>query len=121
MPNNNESSWPWPEELDALKAAPQHHKLLFENELVRVLNTCIPSGEITGVHTHKWLASLYVISWSGFIRYDKDGNVMLDSRTLAKSPSPSTALWTEPLVPHSLKNIGTKDLHMISCEIKNTK
>jgi hypothetical protein len=116
-----EDNWQWPEELDALKAAPQHHKLLFENEIVRVLDTCIPPGEITAVHTHKWPASLYVISWSDFIRYDKDGNVMLDSRTLAKAPSPSTALWTEPLTPHALKNVGTKDLHVISCEIKNTK
>lgn len=118
MQNNNETKWPWPEELDALKAAPQHHKLLFENDSVRVLDTRIPPGEITKVHTHKWPASLYVISWSDFIRYDKDGKVLLDSRTLGKSPSPSTALWTEPLIPHALKNIGTKDLHVISVEIK---
>ncbi|MBS1640593.1 MAG: hypothetical protein JSR12_11100 [Bacteroidetes bacterium] len=36
----------WAKELDALIAAPQHHKLLFENEWVRVLDTNIPAGEI---------------------------------------------------------------------------
>ena len=119
MQNNNEGKWPWPEELDALKAAPRHHKLLFENEIVRVLDACIPPGEITEVHTHKWPASLYVISWSDFIRYDREGNVLLDSRNLGKSPSPSTALWSEPLIPHALRNTGPNDLHVISVEVKD--
>jgi hypothetical protein len=111
-------SWPWPEELDALIAAPKHHKLLFENELVRVLDTCIPPGEITEVHTHRFAASLYILSWSDFTRYDQEGNIVLDSRDLPAAPSSSTALWTEPLAPHSLKNSGSNDIHIISVEIK---
>ncbi len=118
MQNNNENKWIWPEELDALTAAPHYHKLLFENEVVRVIDAFIPPGEITQVHTHKWPASLYIISWSSFIRYDTYGTIVLDSRNLPKSPLPSTALWSEPLTPHSLKNTGTKNLHIISFEIK---
>ena len=60
MQNKSEINWPWPEELDALTAAPEHHKLLFENESVRVLDACIPLGEITDVHKHKWPSSLYI-------------------------------------------------------------
>jgi hypothetical protein len=104
--------------LDALIAAPEHHKLLFENEFVRVLDANIPAGEITNVHTHKYAASLYFISWSDFIRYDADGNVLLDSRTIEKTPLPGTALWSGPLPVHALKNIGDTDLHVISMEIK---
>ena len=115
----NHHSISWPEELDALQAAPQHHKLLFENETVRVLDTFIPPGEITALHTHQWPASLYIISWSDFIRYDADGNILLDSKILPKTFLPSTALWTEPLGPHALKNNGDEDLHIISVEIKN--
>ena len=118
MQSNISTKWKWPEELDALIAAPQHHKLLFENDFVRVIDTFIPPGEITEVHTHKWPASLYIISWSDFIRYDNNGNIVLDSRDLPKSPSPSTALWSEPLIPHSLKNIGNSNIHIISVEIK---
>jgi hypothetical protein len=33
------------EELDALRAAPGYHTLLFENESVRVLHTHVPAGE----------------------------------------------------------------------------
>lgn len=118
MQTSSETTWLLPEEMDALQAAPQHHRLLFENDKVRVIDACIPPGETTGLHTHQWPASLYVISWSDFIRYDKDGNVALDSRTLSQTPAPSSALWTESLVLHTLKNIGDKDLHIISVEVK---
>ena len=104
--------------LDALIAAPQHHKLLFENEFVRVLDANIPAGEITNVHTHRYPASLYFISWSDFIRYDTYGNILLDSRSLEKKPQPGSALWSGPLPAHALKNIGDSDLHVISVEIK---
>jgi hypothetical protein len=115
MTSNNEQ---WPDESDALTAAPQHHQLLFENEFVRVLDTNIPPGDTTPVHTQQYPASLYIISWSDFIRYDAEGNVLVDSRTLSKTPAPATALWSGPLTPHSLKNVGINDLHAISVEIK---
>ena len=105
--------------LDALIAAPQHHKLLFENEFVRVLDANIPAGEITNLHTHKYAASLYFISWSDFIRYDAEGNVLLDSRSLEKTPLPGTAMWSGALPAHALKNIGANDLHVICVETKN--
>ena len=111
-------NWQWPEELDAMIAAPKHHKLLLENESVRVLDTCIPPGERTEVHTHKWPATYYVISWSDFIRYDDTGNVMFDSRNHEKQLDAGTAVWTEPLLPHSLENCGTKEIRVISVEIK---
>ncbi|POY39376.1 hypothetical protein C3K47_02445 [Solitalea longa] len=117
---NRGDKWEWPEELDALVAAPEHHRLLSENGYVRVIDTLIPPGEITKLHTHKWPASLYVISWSDFIRYDEDNNIVLDSRNLASTPVPASSLWSEALAPHSLKNIGDKDIHIISVEIKNT-
>ena len=113
-----EQNWPWPDELDAMIAATKHHKLLLENERVRVLDTCIPSGERTEVHTHKWPATFYVMSWSDFIRYDDKGNFVLDSRTLANPPSAGTAMWSEPLAPHSLETIGSQALRVISIELK---
>ena len=108
----------WPEELDAMVAAPQHHKLLLENNFVRVIDTLILPGETTNVHTHKWPASLYIISWSDFIRYDEKANIVLDSRKLPKTPLPASTIWSDPLGPHALENIGSDPLHIISVEIK---
>ena len=51
----------------------------------------------------------YFLSRSDFIRYDAEGNVIVDSRTLAKIPTVGAALWSGPLAPHALKNIATND------------
>ena len=115
----NKTTHQWPAELDALIAAPEHHKLLFENEWIRVLDTHIPAGEMTPIHVHQFPSALYFLSWSDFIRYDAEGNVIVDSKTLAKTPAVGSALWSDPLAPHALKNTGTNELHVISVEIKN--
>jgi hypothetical protein len=114
MPNQPD----WPEELDALNAAPHHHALLFENEFVRVLDTRVPPGETVPLHTHRWPSALYLHSWSDFIRRDADGLTIVDSRTIAKVP-PESALWSGPLPPHTLENVGNSELRAISVELKN--
>jgi hypothetical protein len=117
-PANKPEIRAWPIELDALNADPQHHRLLFENEQVRVLDTCILPGDTTELHMHRFPAALYIISWSDFIRYDEKGNVLLDSRSLPNTPLPFSALWTAALGPHKLRNVGPSKLHIISTEIK---
>ena len=108
----------WPDFLDALVAAPDHHKVILENDRVRVLETRIPPGDRTPVHTHRWPSVLYVLSWSDFIRYDDKGEVLLDSRTVDALKTPPTVLWSAPLPPHSLENVGEADVHIISVELK---
>lgn len=109
----------WPEELDALQAAPRHHTLLFENELVRVLNTSVPPGETVPLHTHRWPAALYILRWSHFVRRDGEGSILVDSRVAAKSAE-GAAVWSGPLPPHTLENVGKSELQVISVELKST-
>jgi len=109
----------WPDDLDALVAAPDHHKLLFENERVRVLETRIAAGDRTPVHTHRWPAALYILSWSHFLRYDDQDNLIVDSRVVEAFKNPPTVTWTKPLPPHSLQNIGATDLVIIAVELKD--
>src|SRR5829696_3733974 len=108
----------WPGDLDALVAAPDHHTLLMENDRVGVLDTRIAAGDRTPVHTHRWPAVLYIQSWSAFVRYDDKGDVLLDSRQVEALKAPPKALWSAPLPPHSLQNVGDADLHVISVELK---
>lgn len=112
------TGWPWPDELDALTAAPDHHKLILENDSVRVLETRIPPGDRVPVHTHCWPSVLHVLSWSDFVRRDATGAVVVDARLGASSSSPPSILWSEPLSPHSLENVGTAELRVISVELK---
>ena len=108
----------WPDALDALVAAPDHHTLLYENDRVRVLDTSIRPGDQTPVHTHRWPAALYILRWSQFVRYDDKGAVLLDSRTVPALQTPPPALWSEPVGPHSLLNVGAADLRVITVEVK---
>ncbi len=105
-------------ELDAMTAAPDHHEILMENDQVRVLDTRLGSGERTAVHSHRWPATLYVMSWSDFLRRDADGNVIVDSRTWERQPAPGEALWLPSLTPHSVENIGQTELRLIAVELK---
>ena len=75
-----------PSDLDAVGAAPKQHTVLLENEQVRVLDTRIAPGERTPLHTHAWPGVLYIRSWSDFVRRDADGQVLVDSRSMAAPP-----------------------------------
>ena len=107
----------WPDELDALMAAPENHVLLFENEAVRVLDITISPGQIVPLHTHRWPSTLYFLSWSDCVRRDAHGSVLMDSRTVQK-PSEGTTLWSPSIGPHTLENIGEAELHVIGVEFK---
>jgi hypothetical protein len=105
--------------LDALVAAPEHHTLLLENERVRVLETRILAGQTTALHTHRWPNVQYVLRSPDFIRRDGEGAVLLDTRSAGRSPQSPATLWSEPLPPHSIENVGETDLRVIMVELKD--
>ena len=108
----------WPEHLDAMISAPDHHEILLENDQVRVLDTRVGPGDSTPVHTHQWPSVLYVLEWSDFVRRDPEGGTLLDSRTFGSAPVPGTVLWSDPLPPHSATNVGQQELRVIAIELK---
>ena len=116
---NANASWPWPDSLDAILAAPEFHRLLFETERVRVLEVRIRPGEFVPVHTHRWPGAVLVICAGDFVRRDRDGNLMFDSRSAGISQPTPFAQWTEPLPPHSVENIGNAEIVLITTELKS--
>ena len=104
--------------MDALVAAPKHHTLVLENDRVRVIDTHIAPGETVPLHTHRWPGVLHILSWSDFIRRDENGDVMLDTRKATSRPP--AILWTAPLPPHTLENVGQADIHILSFELKDS-
>jgi hypothetical protein len=111
-------AWPWPDSLDALVAAPKHHRLLFEDERVRILEVRIGPGELVPVHTHRWPGAVCVVSGSDFVRRDDTGKVLFDSRTVGPAPSKPIVQWTEPLPPHTVENVGTSEILLFTTELK---
>jgi len=110
--------WSWPDALDALAAAPDHHTLIMENERVRIIQTRILPGQVVPLHTHCWPAVAFIGSWSDFVRRDPDGTVTLDTRLGADYPMINAPFWQEPLTPHSVENVGDTEFQAVQVELK---
>lgn len=53
---------------------------------------------------------------------DRDGTVLLDSRASGVHPDEAGAvLRSRPLSGHAVRNVGTRDLHIIAVEIKSPR
>lgn len=115
----NPEPWTWPDSLDALTAAAESHRRLFENETVRVLETRIEAGQTTPVHTHRWPGVLYILSIGDFVRRDGDGTVLVDTREEGTLPVPGAVIWSAALPPHTLENVGATEIHVIGVELKS--
>ena len=118
---SGEESWPWPDSLDALVAAPEYHHVLLENERVRVLDVRISKGHTVPVHTHHWPAVLILVSDGEYIRRDADGAVLFDTRATEKKSVLLVPTWSEPFPPHSVENVGRTEIHVISIEVRNSR
>jgi len=108
----------WPHELDAVTAAPGHHAVVLENDRVRVLDARVERGDTVPLHTHRWPAVQYLFSVSDFVRRDGDGEVLVDTRTMDSPLEAPVVLWTEPVPPHTLENVGTDPILAIVVELK---
>ncbi|MBS1718199.1 MAG: hypothetical protein JSS72_10765 [Armatimonadetes bacterium] len=115
----NQNPANWPPELDATIAAPSFHKLLFENEHVRVLDTRVEPGQIVPLHTHPWPIMHYIFAWNDFIRRDENGDVLVDTKAMGVSAEPGTATWSAPMGPHTLENVGDGPIHVLVVELKS--
>jgi quercetin dioxygenase-like cupin family protein len=104
--------------LDAMVVGQNNHAVLLENESVRVLDTWVSAGQRTAIHSHEWPSTLYVLSWSDFVRFDADGTVLVDSREMPSKPAAGAVLWSAPLPPHYVQNVGEGDLRVIAVELK---
>ena len=105
-------------DLDGVAAAPEHHRVLFENDRVRVVETSIPVGDITALHTHLAPAAQYVVSGSHFVRRDPSGQVLLDTRKTDPPFVWPRVLWSDSNPAHTLENTGDQDLVVISVELR---
>jgi hypothetical protein len=106
------------DDLDGPIAAPDNHKVIFENELVRVLEIKIPVGTTAPIHTHLTPTLLYHVSGNHSVRRGEDGAVLRDTRA---DPSfrPERVTFQGPTPEHTLENTGSEDIHVIGVELKD--
>ena len=106
---------------DAVKAAPANHRVLLENDEVRVLEVIVPPGETEAVHEHRRPGVLLIQQGQPAIdiRYEvKAGKLVEASRNHLPDGPPPPALYapSEPL--HAIQNLGSGPFLAIRVELK---
>lgn len=66
-------------------------------------------------------AAQYVVSFADFVRRNADGEVLVDSRAMELPRKGPLVLWSEPVPPHTLENVGDRTIHVIAIELKGTE
>ena len=101
----------FPEGYDAATAAPDSHKVIFENALVRVLEVAMPPpGKTEPMHHHHWPG--FFLDWdtggkSPHIRYHKPGDKVRDVQSSSTPPHPGlwSVHWMKPELMHAIETV----------------
>jgi len=113
---SNFDKW-WTTENDALAVAPQNHKLLFENDEVRVLEVTVQPGVREPLHAHRYPSVLYYISAAHMKEYSP-GIAAVDHPR--KEDGGVVFLPIGP--PHQMENMeATKPLRAVRVELKKAR
>ncbi len=118
-PRSARPSCAWPAQFDAVTAAPLNHKVLLENEKVRVLDVIVRPGEREQVHAHCRPSVMYLMHEGIYRDYDTNGRVLEDvTKAPPESQFPMT-LWLEPQGPHAVHNLDSKPTRLLRIELKD--
>lgn len=110
--SSSSEKWTWQDNLDALKAAPDNHKVVYEDDNVRVLAVILDGKKSEPIHTHKWKSIMWIskpIVPCQINNYKKDGNgnlIKSDSLIIKEMPVDIGQL-INPEGPTSITNLGT--------------
>jgi quercetin dioxygenase-like cupin family protein len=114
---SGQEPWPWPAEMDALLAAAGSHRVLLENDRVRVLDVVIEPGTREPEHTHQ-APSVMIVDEPARIRYYAGDTLEFESRERSEAVPGTLLRWMEPEGPHSVENIDEHRYHAIRVELK---
>jgi len=108
----------WPAALDAPTASPENHRIVFENERVRVLDVIVAVGGREALHAHCWPSVLYVTFRGKLREWGADGKLI---REVKETPPPTAfplTQWLDASPPHSIENLDTQPIHLLRIELK---
>ena len=96
---------------DAVSAAPEVHKVIFENETVRVLDVVVPIKYKSASHWHP-KNICYVLS-SGALRFTLPDGAVKDVQLFGNQVTQGEGF-------HIVENIGDNEVRVIQIEFKST-
>lgn len=96
---------------DAVKADPAHHKVLAENEYVRVLKVTLGPGEKTAVHQHPAGAALFLTGGQNRV-------APVNGKADETPRKANDVVLLQPTT-HTVQNIGKQPMEIIVVEFKS--
>lgn len=117
-PTASSPTCPWPDSLDAVAAAPANHRVVLENEHVRVLDVTVQPGEREPLHAHCRSSVMYLM-YEGIYKDYGPGDELLSE--VSESPSDAQypmTLWVDPQGPHAVHNLDSRAVRLLRVEIK---
>ena len=99
---------------DAVKIYPEGHRVLFENDDVRVLDVINAPHSKEPFHTHVWPSFFYVVQIAPMRYSTQDGNP-----PILLPPALVKIIPLSPNPMHSVENLGDQDAHFVRFELKH--
>jgi quercetin dioxygenase-like cupin family protein len=98
---------------DVLKVAggKETHKVLVDNNSVRVLDVRLQPGQKIAMHSHP----------ANVVYYQTDAKLKItfaDGKTADRDVKAGQALWNDP-VTHAVENVGSSEVHLVQVELKS--
>jgi hypothetical protein len=119
----------FPDGYDAVQAAPNSHKVIFENALVRVLEVTVPPpGKTEPMHHHRWPS--FFLDWnlggkSPHVRYLRPDGTVRDQPSTDEPVHPGkwSVEWMKPEPMHAIQVVdkaesGSAEPPLLRVEIK---
>ncbi len=95
---------------DVVKVDPQHHKVEFENDQVRVLRWSIGPHEKSPMHEHPANIAVFLT--------DADVKITFPDGTTAERHAQAGQVFSSAPVKHAAENVGEKPIEMVQIELK---
>ena len=132
LQSTDTTHWQWADSLDAVKAAPNNHQVIFENDKIRILDVILKPYEYENMHTHP-LPSV-MLGNNGdtsqfdiiYYRYSYDSvhhryfanDSIHQHNGGAKASETNEADYLKPEGPHRIKNLSNVKIDVYRVEFK---
>ena len=97
---------------DVVKVSPEHNKVRFENDQIRVVEKKLAPGEKDAMHQSR--ACWYYVTKPARLRVVFD-----DGEVQVWAPVEGHAGWLDPDAPHTYENIDKTPLEIVMVELKS--
>lgn len=100
------------QDVEKVAGGAETHKVILDNDQVRVLDVRIQPGQIVAMHSHPANVVYYLTDC-------KLKSTSPDGKTAIREGKAGTAAWYGPL-SHAVENVGTTEFHAVQIEMKGT-